>query len=900
MKEEQYNIFLKESLVNIKNFYNNEQLSLFVGAGISIESKLPNWNDLINELKKELNTKENDFLKVAQLYFLQFGKNIYYKKLLEKFELSTKKPNELIDNIVRMRCKNIVTTNWDDLLEKSISNYGMFYDVVKNSDDFSNLGINTNLLIKMHGDLLDRNIVFKEDDYLSYSDNFSLIELFVKSIFIRSVVLFVGYSVSDFNVKQLITWVQNRTKQNLPIYFLEVKKDFDYLEFTYYKSKNIYILYTKSLFKNANEVLKVIKGERTTIITEKMVFLESVYNALKPFENYNYISGYDIKDTLKSTFSLHGINEIIFLSWGKPSIFIQTKEIKTLLYSFKISDFKKDKKLLEITKSIYKIFRKSIISSISDFDTQKTFFSFKTNFAIDDSILLFDKKSIKKQLIEHNKDDLKKAYLEYNLENYYESYQTLKKASLEYFKQRDYPKYLISEYNIKKFCNLLRFGEEKYDEGFQEEIENICKDINNNPFTDIYYQLPKAVQLAMKNFIDIDMFEEKKKSYTQHLLKDIVEKGKNRLDYTVQELYYFNLDLVANINANYLLINHNISEIYGNIFETAIHQYQYERIKWINYPFIFVGILGYSSWKELYKFLKDKNILKLSEDCKLNDEYKKIYENLLNIYLEQTRLYDIYEQYFTNYFIILSYSELLEEDISLIANSIVDIFNKRLMKWDDYELIDIFVSKYKDKIDEQILISILEIFLDKFICNRFNYPDIEIIDSVNIFGNIFHSLKEKNIEIDTRRIQSYIHKVNNWDKRTKFKIYSKFLTGLSQIVDKKFKIELNKKLIDFSEELKDFKEVKKFELVNSSLEIDYRYLYYEYLLNLDFYAIQKFDKEKELKEYISNYDGWNSEFVNIFHMIKILQKKNNNQEFLKSIENKLLELNEKYNKRKFF
>ena len=63
--------------------------------------------------------------------------------------------------------------------------------------------------------------------------------------------------------------------------------------------------------------------------------------------------------------------------------------------------------------------------------------------------------------------------------------------------------------------------------------------------------------------------------------------------------------------------------------------------------------------------------------------------------------------------------------------------------------------------------------------------------------------------------------------------------------------------------------------------------------------IQTFDKEKELEEYVSNYDGWNSEFVNIFNMIKILQKKNNNQEFLKSIENIFLELNEKYNK-KFF
>ena len=234
-----------------------------------------------------------------------------------------------------------------------------------------------------------------------------------------------------------------------------------------------------------------------------------------------------------------------------------------------------------------------------------------------------------------------------------------------------------------------------------------------------------------------------------------------------------------------------------------------------------------------------------------------------------------------------------------MASSIIEIFNRRLMKWSDYELIDVFISKYKDRIDENILKSILEIFLDKFICNRFNVYDIEIIDRVNIFSNIFDSLKEKNIKIDTKKIQSYINKVDNMDKRTKFKIYSKFLTGLSQIVDKKFEIELNEKLINFSEELKNFKEVKKFELVNSSFEIDYVYLYYEYLLILDFYTIQTFDKEKELEEYVSNYDGWNSEFVNIFNMIKILQKKNNNQEFLKSIENIFLELNEKYNK-KFF
>jgi hypothetical protein len=55
---------------------NDNSLAIFVGAGISKSSetksfKLPSWNDLIVDLKKELNdTQESDYLKVAQLYYL--------------------------------------------------------------------------------------------------------------------------------------------------------------------------------------------------------------------------------------------------------------------------------------------------------------------------------------------------------------------------------------------------------------------------------------------------------------------------------------------------------------------------------------------------------------------------------------------------------------------------------------------------------------------------------------------------------------------------------------------------------------------------------------------------------------------------------------------------------------
>ena len=254
MDKNMYLSFFAESLENIKKFYNNEQLVLFLGAGVAKDSRLPNWTELINNLANDLNKEINNsfdfFVKLAQQYYIQFGENIYYKKLLDIFDLESKKPNVLISELVNLECKYIVTTNWDDLIEKAIVKEGKFYDIIKKDDDFSKLGINTNLFIKVHGDLLDRNIVFKESDYLNYEDNYPLISNFLKSLFIRNAFLLIGYSLNDFNIKQLISWVQNRRSRDLPIYFLEVNKNFDYLEFEYYKQKGVFILYLKEYYKN--------------------------------------------------------------------------------------------------------------------------------------------------------------------------------------------------------------------------------------------------------------------------------------------------------------------------------------------------------------------------------------------------------------------------------------------------------------------------------------------------------------------------------------------------------------------------------------------------------------------------------------------------------------------------
>lgn len=52
-----------------------------------------------------------------------------------------------------------------------------------------------------------------------------------------------GYSLSDNNVKQIISWVNSKASNIKPVYFIKTNKKIDKLEFDFYKNKNIYILY---------------------------------------------------------------------------------------------------------------------------------------------------------------------------------------------------------------------------------------------------------------------------------------------------------------------------------------------------------------------------------------------------------------------------------------------------------------------------------------------------------------------------------------------------------------------------------------------------------------------------------------------------------------------------------
>ena len=150
-------------------------------------------------------------------------------------------------------------------------------------------------LIKIHGDFESDNFVLKEDDYLSYSRNFRLIENYVKSIIGTKVVLFLGYSFSDPDIKQIFSWAKDILDGDFQrAYLIESGKEYDTNEADYYKNFGINVLYAsvqlKTEFNKTDLTLNLLNMLKWLLHEDKLTKLDELYDDLKPFKYMNFVS----------------------------------------------------------------------------------------------------------------------------------------------------------------------------------------------------------------------------------------------------------------------------------------------------------------------------------------------------------------------------------------------------------------------------------------------------------------------------------------------------------------------------------------------------------------------------------------------------------------------------------
>ena len=251
----------KKFLTDIKNIrtaIDTNKLVVFAGSGISIDAGIPSWNELINEISSEINipNNEKDYLRIAQMYFNERQQKEFIEKIRSILKHKKIKHNEIHEEIFKLNPEHILTTNFDDLLDQVIKKESLPFSIVSKDAEFP-YALNTNLLVKVHGDLDNTDIVIKEDDYIDYSLNHPLIEAFIKSVFASKVVLFIGYSFSDIDLKMIVQTVRNILGKDFQnAYLLSTEKNYHPTQREYLKNRGIVVINYFDAFENETNYIE--------------------------------------------------------------------------------------------------------------------------------------------------------------------------------------------------------------------------------------------------------------------------------------------------------------------------------------------------------------------------------------------------------------------------------------------------------------------------------------------------------------------------------------------------------------------------------------------------------------------------------------------------------------------
>ena len=193
--------------------YRQEDLILFVGAGVSSNLGLPTWDELINEIALQLDYDPDVFktygnhLALAEFYKIKKGNIGTLRSWMDRewhnpsIDIETSKIHQLI---AEGRFPIIYTTNYDRWLEIAHDHYNKKYVRIRNVGDITKTKNGITEIIKFHGDFEDdSSIVLDETSYFNRLNFESPLDIKLRSDILGKSVLFIGYSLSDINIRLL-------------------------------------------------------------------------------------------------------------------------------------------------------------------------------------------------------------------------------------------------------------------------------------------------------------------------------------------------------------------------------------------------------------------------------------------------------------------------------------------------------------------------------------------------------------------------------------------------------------------------------------------------------------------------------------------------------------------------
>jgi hypothetical protein len=753
----------------------DKRFAIFVGAGISKSSesdtiKLPSWNDLINDLKNDLllQPEENDFLKIAQLYYLEYKEFTYYEKIKGYFPADIE-PSVVHKLIFEINAQSVITTNWDTILEKTIDTNSYIYDVVSSDEDLVKLTLQKKL-IKMHGDFKKHNIVFKEDDYLSYSFNFPLVENYIKSILSTHTVLFIGYSYNDINLKHIMKWLQNHSKVSPPRYLIAFEHNSTQIKYLENHGITVLVISEQDIqYKHLDKYSQKMATFLNKLINPDAIFnkqnddeiIAYIYDKLKILDNLDFILLDQIRRALTNCGFIYTTDGLVLLQFYTEFLTADFNEDKRNVFGYFIEVIKRYDKGEYQNNDIDNIFRilsKANISGIiisKDTDTDNAQYVHQDNptkekilpDTVDESFNFCFHDSFARA---NNVADITgKAYRLYQISSYENAYANLEDAISVYLKQRNYTQLFLSMFNRNIVLRSLRHS-------FCNETRQKFQAIGEYDLNEKFHNLPTDLQKVLEpiyRFVNYDYLLRYAFDISVNLKEfqnsqKIIERGGSVYRSNVTEPQAKHENLLFFVIANKMMIDHNLEyrTINKYFIEIAIVRQMQKQFTCLNKVELY-SCIKYIKNDELIhmleKFYSGKSdtrpILRLN-DADAEWLIEKVLPNIGNLFIHATDAFNTYGEWLQNAILIFSIVEINQLQSGKIMSIFQLIISEAKNTIGVYESINRFLGLqyklYKLDIDSTALIGLIDILIRKIIYNKSNGYDYQAITH-NYISNLY-------------------------------------------------------------------------------------------------------------------------------------------------------------------
>jgi hypothetical protein len=196
--------------------------SVLVGAGLSKNAERPGddtpepplWWELLEKMVSRLYPHDkkaapSNPLRIAEEYRIFLGQAGLDDFIRTNFPDRSWSPGPLHVDLLELPWMDVLTTNWDTLLERASENtVECSYTIVRTEADLTHA--RSPRIVKLHGSIGDTGpLIFAEEDYRTYPAKYAAFVNLARQVFIENELVLVGFSGDDPNFLQWAGWVRD-------------------------------------------------------------------------------------------------------------------------------------------------------------------------------------------------------------------------------------------------------------------------------------------------------------------------------------------------------------------------------------------------------------------------------------------------------------------------------------------------------------------------------------------------------------------------------------------------------------------------------------------------------------------------------------------------------------------